>query len=265
MTKAVLTIRNLSIAIENSPILDGVSLELNEGAIYGLTGPSGVGKSTLLLAAAGLLSPPLYQITGEIIYSGEEDLYSLQQRERQQTVAKHASMIFQEAMSALDPYQNVGQALSEVVYFKERLERDRLKNRVAELLHLAGLREEKDILGKYPHEISGGMAQRVMLAIALCGHPKVLLADEPSSGMDAVYALDFVLKLKELAKMEKLTVLFVAHDLALLANFCDHIFLLDTGKIVENTTIQNFLSSPKSKFGKELLESTESLERYDSN
>ncbi|MDO5734645.1 MAG: ATP-binding cassette domain-containing protein [Eubacteriales bacterium] len=262
-SETVLSVEKLRVKVSGEEILKDLELRLEAATIYGLLGPSGVGKSTLLMAIAGLLPEPPYSLEGSIAFRPGENLLKLKLRARQLLIAENIGLIFQEAMSSLDPYQSVGSALNEILAFKEKLPAAARKERIRELLELAGLRAEESLLRKYPHELSGGMAQRVTLALALIGQPRIILADEPSSSMDAIYALDFVQKLRELAKREGITVLFVSHDLALLANFCDRILLLDQGKIIEESPVSQMLSAPETELGREILKVAEKISRYE--
>ncbi|MDO5714240.1 MAG: ATP-binding cassette domain-containing protein [Tissierellia bacterium] len=263
MNKTILTVKDLKVSIGKDSILKNIYLQVQKGCIYGILGPSGVGKSTLLFGLAGLLKTPPYTVEGHISFEDGKNILGYTEREKQIAVAKYGSIIFQQAMSALDPYQNVYNALQEIIHLKESKDKDYVKRRIYELLQLVGLDEEKSLLEKYPHELSGGMAQRITLALALIGPPQILLADEPTSSMDAIYALSFVKHLKELVEDTKISVLFVSHDLALLANFCDRILVMDQGVLVENESTEKILTSPKSEMGKRLLEESKRISRYE--
>lgn len=206
----VLTIKDLKIEIEGLKILRNVSLNIKRGEILALSGPSGVGKTTLLFAIKGLLNDK-YKIQGEI-------------------EAKESNIIFQDAINSLYPYETIYRQLKDIIRFKEG-PKD-IDKRINELLILVGLINEENILDKYPHQLSGGMAQKVCLALALIGNIDLLLLDEPTSSMDAIYRLEFLNVLKSISK--NIGVLLVSHDKNLLNKFSDRILYLKEGKIYDS-------------------------------
>lgn len=206
----VLKIKDLKIEIEGFKILRNVSLNIKRGEILALSGPSGVGKTTLLFAIKGLLNDK-YKIQGEI-------------------EAKESNIIFQDAINSLYPYETIYRQLKDIIRFKEG-PKD-IDKRINELLILVGLIDEENILDKYPHQLSGGMAQKVCLALALIGNIDLLLLDEPTSSMDAIYRLEFLNVLKSISK--NIGVLLVSHDKNLLNKFSDRILYLKEGKIYDS-------------------------------
>lgn len=206
----VLKIKDLKIEIEGLKILRNVSLNIKRGEILALSGPSGVGKTTLLFAIKGLLNDK-YKIQGEI-------------------EAKESNIIFQDAINSLYPYETIYRQLKDIIRFKEG-PKD-IDKRINELLILVGLIDEENILDKYPHQLSGGMAQKVCLALALIGNIDLLLLDEPTSSMDAIYRLEFLNVLKSISK--NIGVLLVSHDKNLLNKFSDRILYLKEGKIYDS-------------------------------
>lgn len=262
MNNSIVRVSHLDAFIGEKQILKDISFEVPFSQVVGIAGPSGGGKSTLLYSLSALLDMR-YQLKGEIVYKNQENILELNAKRSRQMASSQCSMILQQAMSSLDPYEKIFTQLQEVLFFKESTPKENILSRIQELFKDVSLEHEQGILEKYPHQLSGGMAQRITLALALIGHPKILLADEPTSSMDAIYQLSFIQTLARLSQEKKTTILFVSHDVALLSQFCDRILILDQGILVEDQKMSDYLRQPHSAMGRELLLNSRKLGNYE--
>lgn len=258
MTQApLLAIRNLTIEFQGETgsvrALDSLDLEILPNEVVGLVGESGSGKSVTALAILGLVPLPGKVIAGEILFSGR-DLRRLPPRELRKVRGQGIAITFQEPASALHPLFTVGAQIVETVRAHEpRTSRRRARERAIELLRSVRMPDPTRQVDRYPHELSGGMRQRAMLAIALAGRPRVLLADEPTTALDASIESEVLELIETLRRENGLAVLLISHDLSLVAARADRVAVLRAGKLVESGAAEAVLRSPEDEYTRELL------------
>jgi peptide/nickel transport system ATP-binding protein len=263
----ILEIRDLSIAYAaESGMLNAVQhvdLTLAPGEIVGLAGESGSGKSTLALGACRLLRPPAVITGGDITYRGHrvgpEGVKILQQNARQLRALRwrEIAIVFQSAMNALNPVLNVGDQLGDVLDAHLKISREQRRDRLVSLLDLVGIPRER--LKSYPHELSGGMRQRVMIAMALAVDPEIVIMDEPTTALDVVVQQEILAQIAELQKERQFAVLFITHDLSLLLEIADRIAILYAGRLVELGTAEEIHNRTAHPYTTGLLESFPSV------
>lgn len=245
--KNLLRIHNLRITYrqddnEGVPALDGVSLDVNRGEVLGIIGESGCGKSTLANAVLGLL-PPQTMIDGEIWF-GERDLLRLSQSELRQILGRELSLIPQEPALWLNPVLKVQTQISEVLRAHLPMSRKQRHERVTDLLHEVGFDQPARICDAYPHQLSGGERQRVVIAQALACDPTLLIADEPTTKLDAPLRLEIVDLLSKVRATRDMTILFIGHDLMLLSALADRVAVMYAGRLVEIGTLSEVFRRP---------------------
>jgi oligopeptide/dipeptide ABC transporter ATP-binding protein len=243
--------------------VDGVSFTLREGEILGLVGESGSGKSVTCRTIAGLMQSPPAMSVGHVRYAGfpGRNLLELRQVELQRLRGAHISMIFQDPMSALNPVLRVGDQLEEAVGAHAQLgTRDR-RRRAIELLDRVGIPAPERRLRDYPHQFSGGMRQRVLIAIALASRPRILLADEPTTALDVIIQDQILSLLLELQRDFGMSMVLVSHDLGVIAEMCDRIAVMYGGQIVELSDARTLLTEPRHPYTISLLRSLPDAER----
>ena len=211
--------------------VDGVSFSLRQGEILGLVGESGSGKSVACRTLAGLMPSPPAQSVGDVRYSGYpgRNLLELKPTEQQRLRGAHISMIFQDPMSALNPVMRIGDQIEESVGAHEDLSGRERRRRAIELLDRVGIPAPKRRLGDYPHQFSGGMRQRVLIASAIASHPRILLADEPTTALDVIIQDQILSLLLELQRDFGMSMILVSHDLGVIAEMCDRIAVMYGG------------------------------------
>ena len=251
-TRDILSVQELSVAYGSAPALRAVSLEVRAGEIAGIVGESGSGKSTLLRAVAGLLAPSV-QVTGSIRLEGRE-LAGARPRELRALRGSTVSYLFQNAERSFDPLFTIGAQFDEVMRAHEgRASRDQRRARQCAALSRMGFTDPDRVLAALPSELSGGMAQRVALAFALAGSPRLLLADEPTSALD-VDAQERVLELlRELNEQEGLAIIMVSHDIDLVARFASRLIVMHEGRIVETGPSEQVMREPQDPYTRELI------------
>ena len=243
----LLEVSDLHVAVpskrETVRAVDGVSFQVFQGETFGLVGESGCGKSQTLRSILGLLKQPGRITGGEIRYKGA-DIAKMSQRELQKIRGKEISMIFQEPMTALNPVLRIRSQMYEA-FEGEKLSKEEKRRRAIELLKLVGIPSPETRLDEYPHQFSGGMRQRAMIAIALGARPKLLLADEPTTALD-VTIQDQIMKLLNQLKQELgMSIILVTHDLGVIAQMCDRVAVMYAGQIVEMTDTVTLFSRPR--------------------
>ena len=242
--------------------LNGVNIVLEEGEIYCLVGESGAGKSTLALAIMGLLPVSATVPEGRVIFNGV-DLLTIGQEQLRTIRGNQVSMIFQDAQSALNPVHLVGPQLEEVILAHTDVG-SRVANGMAQdMLREMGLPDPKRIMGQYPFSLSGGMAQRVMLAIALVLRPRVLIADEPTSGLDVTLQAEIMERLKALCREQGSSILLITHDMGIVASMAQKVGVIYAGSVVETSKVIPLFGEPRHPYTWGLLKTLPRLDDVD--
>ena len=239
----LLEVCDFSLKRGRAVVLDGVNLALQPGETLGLIGESGAGKSTLAMALIGLLRAPEAQLEGSLRFRGTE-LTRLGETAYRRLRGNKIGLIFQDATAALNPCFTVGEQIAEPLKRHLRLAKWARRERAAELMQSVGIPEPRLRLDAYPHELSGGMQQRVMIAIALACNPELLLADEPTSALDVTIQAQIMELILERVRALNSSAIFVLHDLALGAQVCDRIAVMYAGQIVEEGPSERVLAAP---------------------
>ena len=252
----LLNVNNLCVRTsENSQpqnLIDDISFDIKKNEIVGLIGESGSGKSLTSLSILRLLEKNKFNISGEIIFNGN-NLLDLDNNTMMEIRGSEISMIFQEPMSALNPTMKIGEQIFEVFKAHEYLSFENTTKRIKKLIKKVKLDNVENLLDKYPHQISGGQKQRVMIVMALSCNPQLLIADEPTTALDVTIQKEIIEILKNLQKSEKLSILFISHDLRLISNISDKILIMKNGKIIEQGSNKNIINYPKENYTKALL------------
>ena len=242
--------------------VDGVSFDIYKGEVLGIVGESGSGKSVTSLSINRLIpNPPGEIVDGSIIYN-KTDLLKISYDEMRALRGKDIAMIFQEPMTSLNPVTKIKIQMNEVLMKHEGLDEEEATKRSIEILDLVGIPNPKQRINEYPHQFSGGMRQRVMIAMALQCNPSLLIADEPTTALDVTIQaqiLDLMISLKE--KREDAAILLITHDLAVIAETCDRVIVMYGGKIQEIATIYELFNNPLHPYTKALIESIPKLEK----
>lgn len=240
---AILTSNHLSVSIGGMTALSDVSFAIDGGETLGLVGESGCGKSMLALAIMGLL-PPEARITGGALLLENKNLIHMTPQERRQTRGGQMAMIFQEPMTSLNPVMSVGAQLAEAILCHETIGRRAARARALELLKIARIADAKSRLNAYPHELSGGMRQRVMIAMALACRPALLVADEPTTALDVTVQGQILALLADLRREFNMAMLLITHDLGVLSQVADRILVMYRGAIIERAGAEKLLAAP---------------------
>ena len=242
--------------------LNGVSFTMNQGDVLGVVGESGSGKSVTAYSVMGLTAYPGKLVGGKVWFNGHE-IENMKEKDFRKIRGNEVSIIFQDPMTSLNPVYTIGNQIVEVI----RLHTDKNKAdawaRAKELLELVGINEPEKRLKQYPHELSGGMRQRVMIAIALACEPKLLIADEPTTALDVTIQAQILELMQELRKKLGMSIIMITHDLGVVASMCEKIAVMYAGKIVEYGTTDEIFYEPKHEYTKGLLRSIPRLDSKD--
>jgi peptide/nickel transport system ATP-binding protein len=238
--------------------VDGVGFVLNDGETLGLVGESGCGKTTTCLSIVGLLPPAGRIVGGSIEFEGE-DLARLPPRAMRRVRGRRIAMILQDPMASLNPLFTIYRQVAEPAFFHQRLRGRSLKERVRALLGAVRIPSPAVRMREYPHQMSGGMRQRIVGAIALAGGPRLIIADEPTTNLDVTIQAQYLDLLKELQRETGVALIFVTHDLGIVAKMCDKVAVMYAGKIVEYRAVRELFSDPKHPYTKALLGSVPKL------
>jgi peptide/nickel transport system ATP-binding protein len=259
-TRSVLEVKDLVVeyATEHGPVraVDRVSLDVSTGEFLGVVGESGCGKSTLLFAIAHLLSPPAAIVSGEVRFKGS-DMVKLDDEELRHLRWKQYSVVMQSAMNALNPVLTVGAQLKDVMEAHDVHGGRRIRERSDEVMRLVGI--DPIHLGSYPHQLSGGMRQRAMIAMALVFTPDLVIMDEPTSALDVVAQRSLMLQIKELQRKIGFAAIFVTHDMSLVSNFSDRLAIMYAGQVMELGPTKQIFADPKHPYASGLLASFPSI------
>lgn len=259
--KELLQVKNLTISLygkeDLTKIVDSANLKIHEGETVGLIGPSGSGKTVTARTIIGILQPigkPLWKIEGEVLYKGR-DLLKLSEEEFRELRGNEISMIFQKPKSSLHPIQIIGYQTGEPVEAHEDIESQRLRKMVEDYLGKVELPDAKKRFFSFRHQFSGGEAQRIMIATALIHNPSLIIADEPTSDLDVTVQRQILELLKDMKKEFGLSMLLITHDLGVIAEMSDYVYVMYAGKIIEHSDVYTTFKEPKHPFTRGLLSS----------
>jgi oligopeptide/dipeptide ABC transporter ATP-binding protein len=239
-------------------VLEKLSFEIGKGEIVGLVGESGSGKSVTGFSIVNLIKSPGRIVGGEILFE-DRDLTKLSEDQMREIRGKNIAMIFQNPRGSLNPVLSVGEQLMQVLKHRQGMSKSQAKERAIELLRLVHIPEPERRLKAYPHQLSGGMAQRVMIAMAISCGPELLIADEPTTGLDVTIEYQIIQLLKEMRDLTGTSVVVITHDLNMAAEVCDRIMVMYAGKVVEQAPVQEFFTRPSHPYTLGLLASRPSL------
>ncbi len=252
----LLTVKNLKVSFTTDrgifPAVRGLDFEVARGEVLGLVGESGCGKSVTVMSLLRILPNPSSIISADQITLGDTDLSSGDEHKLMKARGLKASYIFQEPMSALNPVLTVERQLSEAILLHEP-QASSISDRVSDLLTQVGIASPRERMHSYPHELSGGMRQRVMIAMALSCNPELLIADEPTTALDVTVQAQILHLLKKLQTERKMAMIFITHDLSVIANIADRIAVMYAGRIVESAKTDVFFKNPKHPYSHALL------------
>ena len=255
---ALLDVKELSVHFgdKNTPFkaVDRISYQVAQGEVLGIVGESGSGKSVSSLAIMGLIDHP-GRVSAESLQFENTNLLTLESKAKRQLIGADVSMIFQDPMTSLNPAYTVGFQIMEALKTHEGGTKKARKDRTLELLRLVGIPDPESRIGVYPHQLSGGMSQRVMIAMAIACRPKLLIADEPTTALDVTIQAQIMELLLELQKKECMSLILITHDLALVAEAADRIIVMYAGQIVEEGTAKDIFREPKHPYTQALLRS----------
>lgn len=238
--------------------LNGVSFSMEEGEVLGIVGESGSGKSVTAYSVMGLTAYPGKLIGGTINFNGHQ-IDKMSEKEMRKIRGNEVSIIFQDPMTSLNPVYTIGNQITEVICLHTGKSKKEAHDRAKELLELVGINEPVKRLKQYPHELSGGMRQRVMIAIALACEPKLLIADEPTTALDVTIQAQILELMQELRKKLGMSIIMITHDLGVVASMCERIAVMYAGHIVEYGTADEIFYEPKHEYTKGLIRSIPKL------
>ena len=257
MTEELLKIKDLKVvfptAAGETVAVDGVSLTIHKGEIFGVVGESGCGKSMTSLSVLRLIAPPGKITGGEIWYDGQ-DILALPDKELQQQIrGNKIAMIFQEPMTSLNPLLTIGEQITEPLRFHQKLGRKEAREKALSMLRMVGIPLPEKRFHEYPHTLSGGMRQRVMIAIAMCCQPQLLIADEPTTALDVTIQAQILKLMKQLRATDGTAILLISHDLGVIANMCDRVAVMYCGTVVEQGSTKDIMANPLHPYTRGLM------------
>jgi len=241
--------------------VDGISINVRSGESVAIVGESGSGKSTTALSIMQLIPPPGRIVGGNIIYKGK-DLAEFSEREMEGIRGKEISMVFQDPRSFLNPLMRVGDQISEAIELHFHNNRETVKKTVIETLKKVGIHDPEQVARYYPHKLSGGMAQRVLIAIAVSCRPSLLIADEATTALDTTVQSQIVDLLRTLKDESGMSLLVITHDLGIVAELCDRVYVMYGGKIMETSDVRSLFRNPQHPYTKALLKCVLSTYEY---
>ena len=237
------------------PVVDDISFSVYKGEVIGIVGESGCGKSVTSLSVMGLLPHPVGKITGGDIYLNGENLVELSEKQMRKIRGNDIAMIFQEPMTSLNPLFTIGNQLMEAILLHQKMTKKEAFRKSVEMLKLVGLSRAEAIMKEYPYQLSGGMRQRVMIAMALCCSPRLLIADEPTTALDVTIQAQILDLMKSLNQQLGTSILLITHDLGVVAETCQKVIVMYAGKVVEEGDVYTIFQNPKHPYTMGLLKS----------
>ncbi|MBA9025598.1 MULTISPECIES: ABC transporter ATP-binding protein [Bacillaceae] len=263
--ESVLEVKNLrtSFFTDDGEVaaVDDIDFYINKGEILGVVGESGCGKSVTSLSIMGLVpSPPGKIVGGEILYKGE-DLTKASEKRMRQIRGNDITMIFQEPMTSLNPLFTIGNQIMETIRLHNKWNKQQVKERAIEILQMVGLPRAEELLNEYPHQLSGGMRQRVMIAMAMVCNPQLLIADEPTTALDVTIQAQILKLMKKLNHDYQTAIMMITHDLGVVAEVCQRVVVMYAGKVVEEGDIATIYKSPKHPYTVGLIKSVPDMRK----
>ena len=259
----ILSVRNLHLAIagrgRDTPILRDVSLDIAPGEVHGLVGESGAGKTMIGKAVLGI-QPSRARITGGSVLFDGRDITLLPERARRRLMGRGMGLIPQDPMTSLNPAYRIGGQIADVLRLHLGMGRSAAEARALELLEDVHIRAPKRVMRQYPHELSGGMRQRVLIAVAFACRPKLIVADEPTTALDVTVQRQVLALIKQMQAQEGASILFVTHDLGVVAKICDRVTVLHGGRVLEAGDTARIVEAPRHAYTRALMAATP---RYD--
>lgn len=260
---ALLNVDKLSVHFgdESAPFraVDRISYSVKQGEVVGIVGESGSGKSVSSLAIMGLIDYPGRVMAEKLEFNGQ-DLQRISEKERRNLVGAEVAMIFQDPMTSLNPCYTVGFQIMEAIKVHQGGNKSTRRQRAIDLLNQVGIPDPASRLDVYPHQLSGGMSQRVMIAMAIACRPKLLIADEPTTALDVTIQAQILELMKDLQKKLGMAIIMITHDLGVIADMCDEIIVMYAGRICERGTVDEIFYNPKHEYTKGLLRSIPKLD-----
>ncbi|HVW49709.1 MAG TPA: ABC transporter ATP-binding protein [Trinickia sp.] len=248
----LLTIRNLAVTFGGAPAVDGVSFSVAPGEVVGVVGESGSGKSVTMMALMGLIDAPGVVTADEITFDGK-DLLRASAKTRRRIIGKDVAMVFQDALTSLNPSYTVGYQIKEVLKLHEGLRGAALDRRALDLLDQVGIPDAKNRIGAFPHQMSGGMNQRVMIAMAVACNPKLLIADEPTTALDVTIQAQIMDLLVTLQKERGMALVLISHDLAVVSQVAQRVAVMYAGEVIETNRVPDIFARPHHPYTEALL------------
>ena len=256
MARKLLSVRDLKTSffthVGEVKAVRGISFDVNEGEVLGIVGESGSGKSVTSLSIMGLLQYPGRVVDGEILLNGE-DILTYSKDQMRKVRGKEIAMIFQDPMTSLNPVYTIGNQVMEMILEHEKMTKREARARAIEMLKLVGIPAAEKRIDSYPHEFSGGMRRRVMIALALSCNPKLLIADEPTTALDVTIQAQILSLIKSLNKQFGMTTMLITHDLGVVATVCDKVAVMYGGLIMEYGTVDEIFYHPRHPYTMGLL------------
>lgn len=254
----ILTIRDLKVAFQVKGklayALDGINIDIPKGKIVGIVGESGCGKSMTAMSIMGLIKNPGKIVGGSIDFCGTE-LTKLSVRDYAKIRGKDISMIFQEPMTSLNPVVKVGKQVMEAIILHEKISKEEAKMRVIEIFNEVGIPEAEKRFNSYPHELSGGLRQRVMIGMAMICKPKLLIADEPTTALDVTIEAQILKLMKKLCESVGTSIIMITHNMGVVAEICDYVYVMYAGRVVESTLTKTLFNETAHPYTSGLLKS----------
>ena len=260
----LLKVENLAVSfhtyVSDVYVVRNVSFEVEEGKVTAIVGESGCGKSVTSKSIMGLIQKPGKINEGSKIYFKGENILDYSEKQWQEYRGKHCSIVFQDALTALNPTMNVGNQIVEKILLHKKVSKKEAWEEGIRMLELVGIPNPETRMKQYPHEFSGGMRQRVMIAIALTLHPELVIADEPTTALDVTVQADVIDKMKEIQEESGMTIILITHDLGIVANFANNIVVMYAGEVVETGTSDDIFYRAKHPYTKALLRAVPRLD-----
>lgn len=256
---SLIEIHNLSTYFETGAgtvkAVDDISFRIREGETVCIVGESGCGKSITAMSIMGLVDEPYGKVVGGQIRFGEKDLLKISKEEMRRIRGNDISIIFQEPMSSLNPVITIGRQIMEPLMLHQKLNKKQAYARALELIELVGISRAEQIAASYPHQLSGGMLQRIMIAIAISCGPKLLIADEPTTALDVTIQAQVLETLRQSKEQSNMSIMLITHDLGVVAEMADYVIVMYAGKIVEEGDVEELFERPKHPYTQGLLKS----------